>query len=465
MAIFKFLEFKFPCPECKTERTFNVSELAGGHASCSNCKREFTKEEVIAFVREVGLKSRGDENLGTRPANTKIEITKTDEHFRADFPNGKIGCTGVFLLFFVTIWIIGVFSGLAGMLGEIIKDPSQAWNILFFLPFLAFISIFTYFVLASLNTKNSIYFDNGQLVIKKTVYKKEKLRSISINDIKKIETDFYTTKNSGRSYFVRISIKKRDKFNNLTGKDGSIQFSNTFTNPLTGNECYYLTKELNERIALMVVSGVKTQPLWEARNDSNTPKASREFDGKKEPVKMSDQEYAYNIKDSDPHVINKQPYFHEEGAHGVRLSWIVASVVISLPFFMVANFLIFPFIAALPVFFIVGFAIARLSPGRTFIEPAISSILVSLMSLTASIYIFKTGQDGFIYKFVMRASDIWYTYFPIPVENIADSILIMRSIIYLHITLALAGAIVSLIGAYLGEKMQMSSEDKFIPMR
>ena len=107
---------------------------------------------------------------------------------------------------------------------------------------------------------------------------------------------------------------------------------------------------------------------------------------------------------------------------------LTAALVVGLP--MVVSALDFEgsngMTASIPVWFVGGLLVGMISPGKTFIEPVVASFLVAMPTI---FYLFK-GQT------------------------------VRTMPIFMYVILAIIGVLFTLIGSYLGERIQMGPPPK-----
>ena len=110
---------------------------------------------------------------------------------------------------------------------------------------------------------------------------------------------------------------------------------------------------------------------------------------------------------------------------------LTAAIVIGLP--MVVSSLDFEgyygMIVAIPVWFVGGLLLGMISPGKTFIEPVVASFLVAI---PATFYLKNTET-------------------------------VRTMPLFMYLLLATVGVLFSLIGTYLGERIQMGPPPKTVP--
>ncbi len=449
MGILEGFPIEIDCPVCKSKNLIGFIDILKHSITCKNCGNAITKEKIRELLIQKEINP--DSVKAEKPINSKINIEDTNGFQIIRLPNNSCGCSSAFILMFIAIWTVGIFIPVISSLMTIASDKTSLISLAYMLPFIIVYSVVIYFTIIAFNTKASIYTENRELVIRRDIFNKPKFKRTRFDDILDIKTSYYTTKNGSRSYFIRFTIKKRDKNNNLTGKEKKFNFNNTFLSNLTCDECNYLVYEIKEMISKNNETAVNEFNEIQQADTINTQDAI--YDSKDNLNLNSENNLQFND--------NGIPLYHNQDIvldHKIlRFGWIIISLFIALPIYFAVNFFIYPIFAAIIIFFFIGFTIARFSPGKTFFEPPIASVLTGFLSLAASLYTISSTESGAVFRLIMRAVQVWHNLFPVSELEIFN---LKQTVIDIHIAIIIAGGLVSLIGAVVGEICQQRRIDK-----
>jgi len=423
--ILKKINVGLVCPKCGNKIELDIASIRNDKIHCSNCNEEFDKEALKNFYREGNLSKDGEDNANNQnyfTASGKVEIVNNDEEFRILIKPVGFSFQVVFLLFFMFIWGGGVIAFSSFFIFSITKGEMPFYLFLFIAPFWGVLCYFIYGILFSLKGTVSLYSENGELKYCRELFGKQKIKSFPIASLVNAKVDYFTGKNGGRTYFARIYFDNKK----------NVRVTTTGISPLSKEMIELTVDNLNKFIA----NKDKFIDLAAAQNYADA------------------KENVYEKAEKIEYVTSEE----ESESSKIKIKWILFSVLMGFPVIFLIDAGIIPFITIVPLFLAFGILIALLSPGKTLFEPVLGvAILVALSFIVTSI-LSTNASSGYNGSFFENWSAFGET---IPISgfmsrNKPNGSDIFR-LLKIHLVILAVGAVLSFIGAFIGEKWQENS--------